>query len=77
MLQVSNVSKSFSDNLVFERVSFTLNYDERVGLVDPSGFGKTTLLKTVLGELAPDTSSFSDLDDMRRAQEAARQQEIP
>ena len=30
MLQVSNLSKSFGDNLVFEKVSFTLNRDERV-----------------------------------------------
>ncbi len=57
MLQVSNVSKSFGDHLIFERVSFTLNRGERVGLVGPNGCGKTTLLKIVLGELAPDTGS--------------------
>jgi ATP-binding cassette subfamily F protein 3 len=57
MLQVSNVSKSFGDNLIFERVSFTLNRGERVGLVGPNGCGKTTLLKIVLGELDADTGS--------------------
>jgi ATP-binding cassette subfamily F protein 3 len=57
MLQVSNISKSFGDNLIFERVSFTLNRGERVGLVGPNGCGKTTLLKIVLGDLAPDTGS--------------------
>jgi ATP-binding cassette subfamily F protein 3 len=57
MLQVSNLSKSFGDNLIFERVSFTLNRGERVGLVGPNGCGKTTLLQIILGELQPDTGS--------------------
>jgi ATP-binding cassette subfamily F protein 3 len=57
MLQVSNVSKSFGDNLIFERVSFTVNRGERVGLVGPNGCGKTTLLKIILGEIQPDTGS--------------------
>jgi molybdate transport system ATP-binding protein len=50
MLQVSNLSKSFGDNLIFERVSFTLNRGERVGLVGPNGCGKTTLLSLVTGD---------------------------
>ena len=57
MLQVSNLSKSFGDNLIFERASFTLNRGERVGLVGPNGCGKTTLLQIILGELQPDTGS--------------------
>ncbi|MGC9332862.1 MAG: ribosomal protection-like ABC-F family protein [Anaerolineae bacterium] len=57
MLQVSNVSKSFGDNVIFEKVSFTVNAGERVGLIGPNGCGKTTLLKIILGELDPDTGS--------------------
>ncbi len=57
MLQVSNVSKSFGDNLIFEKVSFTVNAGQRVGLVGPNGCGKTTLLRIILGELQPDTGS--------------------
>ncbi len=57
MLQASNVSKSFGDNLIFERVSFTVNRGERAGLVGPNGCGKTTLLKIILGEVSPDSGS--------------------
>jgi ATP-binding cassette subfamily F protein 3 len=57
MLQVSNVSKSFGDNLLFEKVSFTVNAGERAGLIGPNGCGKTTLLKIIVGELPPDTGS--------------------
>jgi ATP-binding cassette, subfamily F, member 3 len=57
MLQVSNVSKSFGDNIIFEKVSFRVKASERVGLIGPNGCGKTTLLKIILGELDPDTGS--------------------
>jgi ATP-binding cassette subfamily F protein 3 len=57
MLQVSNVSKWFGDNLILDRVSFTLNPGERVGLIGPNGCGKTTLLKIILGGIAPDSGS--------------------
>jgi ATP-binding cassette subfamily F protein 3 len=57
MLQVSNVSKAFGDNLLFEKVSFAVNRGERVGLVGPNGCGKTTLLRIILGQIQPDTGS--------------------
>jgi ATP-binding cassette, subfamily F, member 3 len=57
VLTVSNVSKSFGDNLIFENVSFVLNAGDRVGLIGPNGSGKTTLLQIILGQLAPDTGS--------------------
>ena len=57
MLQASNISKSFGDNLLFEKVSFAINPGERVGLIGPNGFGKTTLIKIILGEVRPDTGS--------------------
>jgi ATP-binding cassette subfamily F protein 3 len=57
MLQVSNVSKWFGDNLILDRVSFTLNRGQRIGLIGPNGCGKTTLLKIVQGEIPPDSGS--------------------
>ncbi len=57
MLQVSNLSKAFGPNLVFQRVSFVVNAAECVGLIGPNGCGKTTLLKAILGEIQPDTGS--------------------
>ncbi len=57
MLTVSNLSKRFpgADAPLFEHVSFTVNAGERVGLIGPNGCGKTTLLRAIQGEIAPDS----------------------
>ncbi len=59
MLQVSNLSKSFGDNLIFARVSFVINSGERIGLIGPNGCGKTTLLRVITGQISPDEGSVS------------------
>ncbi len=59
MLVVSNLSKRFpgADAPLFENVSFTVNAGERVALAGPNGCGKTTLIRVLLGDLAPDAGA--------------------
>ncbi len=59
MLAVSNLAYRFpgADEPVFQHISFTVNAGERVGLVGPNGCGKTTLLRAIVEQLAPDTGS--------------------
>ncbi|MCL6430359.1 MAG: ATP-binding cassette domain-containing protein [Anaerolineae bacterium] len=57
MLQLSSISKSYGDNLLFLDVSFIVNPGDRVGLVGPNGCGKTTLLRIIVGEELPDGGS--------------------
>lgn len=54
MLKVSNITKHYGSELILKDVSFVLNPGERVGLIGPNGCGKTTLLRIITGQLAPD-----------------------
>jgi len=50
MLTVSNLSKTYGSQALFEEASFVVNLGERVGLVGRNGHGKSTLLRIILGE---------------------------
>jgi ATP-binding cassette subfamily F protein uup len=51
--ELSNVWKSFGDKVVVRDFSATLLRGDKVGVIGPNGAGKTSLLKVILGELAP------------------------
>lgn len=55
MIELSNVSKSFGEQTLFNELNFRLNAGEKVGLVGRNGSGKSTLFKLILDEEHPDT----------------------
>jgi ATP-binding cassette, subfamily F, member 3 len=59
VIQVSNLSKAYGTQTVFDDVGFTVNAGERIGLVGKNGSGKTTLLRMIIGEARPDTGAIS------------------
>jgi ATP-binding cassette subfamily F protein 3 len=54
MLTVSDLSKSFSGRVLFEKARLQVNRGERIGLVGANGVGKSTLFSLILGEASPD-----------------------
>ena len=63
MISVSNLSKSFGDQTLFEGVSLQFNPGERYGVVGANGCGKSTLLRILSGE---DSASDGDISIPRR-----------
>ena len=53
MIQLHQVSFSYDDLSVLEKVSFRVERGEFVFLVGPSGSGKTTLLRLLYADLDP------------------------
>jgi ATP-binding cassette subfamily F protein 3 len=49
------VSKRYGDTVLFDALSVSVGRGDRVGIIGPNGVGKTTLVRCLLGELAPDT----------------------
>lgn len=54
MLQVDNLCKSYSGDLLFSQISFSIQKGERCAFVGRNGSGKTTLLKILKGEETAD-----------------------
>ena len=57
LLTASNLSVSFAELDVFEGISLEIDERARVGIVGPNGQGKTTLLETLVGGIAPGAGS--------------------
>src|SRR5437763_133802 len=53
MIVVSNVSKSFGAQTLFDNVSVKFTPGNRYGLTGPNGAGKSTFMKILSGEIEP------------------------
>lgn len=57
VIEAEGLSKSFGDKQITRNFSIKVQRGDRVAFVGPNGTGKTTLLKMLLGEEAPDAGS--------------------
>ena len=65
MLNIHNLSVSFGGTYLFEEVTFRLGAGDRVGLVGKNGAGKSTMLKILSGDIAPDSGVISQEKEIR------------
>ena len=57
--ELSGVSRRFGDTLALDRIDFQVRAGEVVALLGPSGAGKTTLVRILLGLIRPTVGSAS------------------
>lgn len=59
LLTAENISRSFTEKVLFEDVSLGISDTDRIGLIGVNGTGKSTLLKVLAGELSPDSGKIT------------------
>ncbi len=59
ILQADNISKTYGERLVLDKLSLQLKQGECLGLLGPNGAGKTTSLRSLLGLVQSDSGSIS------------------
>lgn len=58
LVEARDVSFAYNGNTVIDRISFAIQPGDYVGIVGPNGGGKTTLLKLLIGLLAPSSGEL-------------------
>jgi len=58
IFEAKDVSKSFGDIKILDKWNYTFARYEKVGIVGDNGAGKSTFIKMLLGEIAPDSGFF-------------------
>lgn len=64
-LQVENLTKSFGDLVLFDKISFGIAQGQRIGLIAKNGSGKTTLLNILSGKEGYDDGTITFRRDLR------------
>ena len=59
VMEAVGISKSYDGKVILDAFSIKIQRGDRVAFVGPNGVGKTTLLKMLLGEVAPDTGTVT------------------
>lgn len=64
-ISIDNISKAFSDKLLFENISFGIEKGEKTALVAANGTGKSTMMKILVGKEECDKGSIAYNENIR------------
>jgi ATP-binding cassette subfamily F protein 3 len=59
MLNIANISKSYSNRVLFSGVTFNVGMRDRIAVIGQNGTGKTTLFEIICGNISPDAGSVA------------------
>ncbi|MDD6308346.1 MAG: ABC-F family ATP-binding cassette domain-containing protein [Clostridia bacterium] len=65
LLQAQDISCSFGERALFTGCSFTVEKQDKIGLIGSNGVGKTTLLKILAGKLSPTNGQVASANTCR------------
>jgi ATPase subunit of ABC transporter with duplicated ATPase domains len=57
-VEVDNLAKGYGAEPLFKNLNLMISVGERVAVIGPNGIGKSTLLRTLVGDLTPDAGEI-------------------
>jgi NitT/TauT family transport system ATP-binding protein len=62
---IKNLTKTYNGKIVLNNLNLTIKSGETSCIMAPSGMGKTTLLRIIMGLEEPDSGSIKGLEDLK------------
>ncbi|MEY8441388.1 ABC-F family ATP-binding cassette domain-containing protein [Lactobacillaceae bacterium 24-114] len=62
-MQAEGLTSTYGEKVLFDQVSFTINENDRIGLIGVNGSGKTSLLNVISRETSPEKGSITTPND--------------
>ena len=75
MIQIKNVKKKFGENIVLDGIDLTIHKGDVIGIIGPSGTGKSTLLRCIDRLEKPEEGELM-IDDLRVDLANAKKKEL-
>lgn len=67
LVSVENISKSFGERSLFNKLSFGINKGDKIALIAKNGTGKTSILQIVAGSDLPDSGQVTYRKGLQKA----------
>lgn len=77
VVEVNHINKSYSDKVVVEDLSFSVDQGEIFGLIGPNGAGKTTTIRMMMDIIQPDSGDVLILGEKLREASKSRLGYLP
>lgn len=65
VIEIHHISKSYGDRDLIIDFDYTVLRNDRIGIVGPNGYGKSTLLKMIMGMVPPDEGTIEIGDTVK------------
>ncbi len=65
IIELHNISKSYDEQCLISHFEYIILRNDRIGIIGPNGYGKSTLLKMIMGEVLPDEGTIEIGDTVK------------
>ncbi|MGL4735859.1 MAG: ABC-F family ATP-binding cassette domain-containing protein [Cellulosilyticaceae bacterium] len=65
LLTATELSKIYGEKVIFDQISFSIDSQDKIGLIGVNGTGKSSLLKIIAGQEVPDRGEIATSNELK------------